>query len=126
MSSVSKLRQMTIDNRDIDKDKDKTTTQTKMQKLRKDSASHEVIPGRGMSSYEEGIAVKNLKAYYEEKNKNKNKTPPAGGFKRLFRKSTKKSKSKRSQSQKSKRSTTNKSKSKRSTTNKRGRTKKRF
>ena len=114
MSSVSKLRQMTIDNRDIDKDK--TTTQTKMQKLRQDSASHEVIPGRGMSSYEEGIAVKNLKAYYEEKNKNK--TPPAGGFKRLFRKSTKKSKSKRSQSQKSK--------SKRSTTKKRGRTKKRF
>ena len=135
MSSVSKLRKMTIDNRDIDTDKnkvsairqltidnrdiDKASPQTKMQQLRKDSEIHEVIPSRGMSSYEAGIAIKNLKARYEEQNKTK--TNPAGGFKTLFRKTSKskrsrstgkKSKSKKSNS-KSKRSKSKRSKSKR-------------
>jgi len=80
---------MTIDNKDTDTDK--ATTQTKMQKLRQDSATHEVIPGRGMSTYEEGIAYNKLKERYEEQNKN----APAGGFKKLSRKKSKsKSKSK--------------------------------
>ena len=95
MSSASKLRKMTIDNTDIDK----ATSRKKMDKLRQDSASHEVIPGRGISKYEEGMAYKKLKAHYEEQNKTKtNPSPPAGGFKKLIRKRSKsksKSKSKR-------------------------------
>ena len=108
MSSVSKLRKMTIDNKDTNKE----TSQTKMQKLRQDSEKHEVIPGRGMSSYEEGIAVNNLKAYYEEKNKNK--INPAGGFKKLSRKKrNSKSKSKRSLKRSKSKSKRSRSKSKR-------------
>ena len=129
MSSVSKLRKMTIDNRDTDTDRDtdknkntdkvsairqmtidnrdidKATSQTKMQKLRKDSEIHEVHPIRGMSSYEEGIALKKLRAYYEDINKNKN--APAGGFNKRFRKTNKgkRSTGKRSTGKRSKKRT---------------------
>ena len=98
MSSASKLRKMTIDNTDIDK----ATSRNKMDKLRQDSASHEVIPGRGISKYEEGMAYNKLKAHYEEQNKAK--TNPAGGFKKHSRKKSKsksKSKRRRSKSKKS-------------------------
>jgi len=99
---------MTIDN----KDTDRATTQTKMQQLRRDSATHEVIPGQGMSSYEKGIAYNKLKERYEEQNKNN----PSGGFKPLFRKKSKskrKSRSKKSKSKKSRRKIRTKTQKKR-------------
>jgi hypothetical protein len=119
-NKVSTIRQLTIDNRDIDKE----TPQTKMQKLRKDSSIHEVIPGRGMSSYEEGIAIKNLRAHYEEKNKAK--TNPAGGFKTRSRK-TRKNKKSKSRKSKSRKSKSRKSKSRKSRSRKsRSKSKRRF